>query len=68
VSLAVTNTFQASVDKGHERLTRSWPSLMTTGAVGGIDVSIGLLAMVTVYHATGSRLSGPWRSASASSP
>jgi formate-nitrite transporter family protein len=58
VSLEVTSTFQASVDKGRERLTRSWPSLLATGAVGGIDVSIGLLAMLTVYHATGSRLLG----------
>jgi formate/nitrite transporter FocA (FNT family) len=58
VSLELSNTFQASVDKGRERLNRSWPSLFATGAVGGIDVSIGLLAMLTVYHATGSRLLG----------
>jgi formate/nitrite transporter FocA (FNT family) len=56
VSVELTNTFQASVDKGRERLNRSWPGLLATGAVGGIDVSIGLLALLTVYHATGSRL------------
>ena len=68
MSLELSNTFQASVDKGHERLNRSWPSLFATGAVGGIDVSIGLLAMLTVYHATGSGSWAPLRSASASSP
>jgi formate/nitrite transporter FocA (FNT family) len=56
VSIELTNTFQASVDKGVERLTRSWPGLLSTGAVGGIDVSIGLLALITVEHATGNRL------------
>jgi formate/nitrite transporter FocA (FNT family) len=58
VSAELSNTFQASVDKGHERLHRSWPGLLATGAVGGIDVSIGLLALLTVYHATGNRLLG----------
>ena len=58
MSSELDNTFQASVDMGRERLNRSWPSLLATGAVGGIDVSIGLLAMLTVYHATGSRLLG----------
>jgi formate/nitrite transporter FocA (FNT family) len=56
VSQELTNTFQASVDKGTERLNRSWPGLLATGAVGGIDVSIGLLALLTVYQATGNRL------------
>ncbi len=54
----LTTTFQASVDAGKERLDRSWPGLLATGAVGGIDVSIGLLALLTVEHATGSRLLG----------
>jgi len=58
VSAELTNTFHASVDKGRERLTRSWPGLLATGAVGGIDVSIGLLALLTVEHATGNRLLG----------
>jgi formate/nitrite transporter FocA (FNT family) len=58
VSAELTTTFQASVDKGVERLTRSWPGLLATGAVGGIDVSIGLLALLTVEHATGNKLLG----------
>jgi formate/nitrite transporter FocA (FNT family) len=58
VSTDVTTTFFASVDQGTERLERSWPRLLATGAVGGIDVSIGLLALLTVEHATGNRLLG----------
>jgi formate/nitrite transporter FocA (FNT family) len=58
VSADLTSTFNASVDKGRERLNRSWPGLLATGAVGGIDVSVGLLALLTVEHATGSALLG----------
>jgi formate/nitrite transporter FocA (FNT family) len=58
VSVELTSTFQASVDKGRERLSRSLPGLLATGAVGGIDVSIGLLAKFTVEHATGNHLLG----------
>jgi formate/nitrite transporter FocA (FNT family) len=58
VSTEVTTTFYASVDQGVERLHRSWPGLLATGAVGGIDVSIGLLALFTVEHATGDKLLG----------
>jgi formate/nitrite transporter FocA (FNT family) len=58
VSAEITNTFQASVSVGEERLGRSLPGLLATGAVGGIDVSIGLLALLTVEHATGDRLLG----------
>jgi formate/nitrite transporter FocA (FNT family) len=58
VSAEINSTFQASVERGRERLHRSWPGLLATGAVGGIDVSIGLLALLTVEHATGSRLLG----------
>ncbi|MGI8983595.1 MAG: formate/nitrite transporter family protein [Acidimicrobiales bacterium] len=56
MSEQLTSTFHASVDKGRERLNRSWPGLLATGAVGGIDVSIGFLALLTVLEATGSRL------------
>jgi formate/nitrite transporter FocA (FNT family) len=58
VSAEVNTAFHASVDLGRERLNRSLPGLLATGAVGGIDVSIGLLALFTVEHATGSALLG----------
>ena len=58
MSAELTTTFQASVDAGKERLNRSLPGLLATGAVGGIDVSVGLLALLTVEQATGNRLLG----------
>jgi formate/nitrite transporter FocA (FNT family) len=47
-----------AVSEGERRLGRSWPELLATGAVGGIDVSVGILALVLVEHETGSRLLG----------
>jgi len=51
-------TFRRSARQGEERLGRSWPSLFATGAVGGIDVGIGVFALLLVEHATGSTLLG----------
>ncbi len=35
------------------RLTRTWPSLLATGVVGGADVSLGVFAMYLVRRDTG---------------
>ena len=51
-------TFRRSVSQGEERLGRSWPSLFATGAVGGIDVGVGVLALLLVEEATGNTLLG----------
>lgn len=51
-------TFRRSVSQGEERLGRSWPSLLATGAVGGIDVGVGVFALLLVEHATGNSLLG----------
>ena len=51
-------TFRRSASQGEERLGRSWPSLLATGAVGGIDVGIGVFALLLVEHATGNPLLG----------
>jgi formate-nitrite transporter family protein len=48
--------FEATIIEGEHRLTRSWPALLATGAVGGIDVSIGVLGLLVVEHATHSPL------------
>ncbi len=40
------------------RLNRSWPHLLATGFIGGGDVGIGVLALLAVEHATGSRVLG----------
>lgn len=49
---ALASTFHESVEEGAQRVHRSWPSLLATGAVGGIDVSVGVLATLLVLHVT----------------
>jgi len=51
-------TFDRLVDEGEQRLGRSWPGLLSTGFVGGVDVGTGVLALLIVEHATGSTLLG----------
>lgn len=58
VSEQLASTFHRSVDEGYVRLTRSWPSLMTTGAVGGADLSLGAFGLFLVEGQTHSRLLG----------
>lgn len=52
------STFERTVDEGARRLRRSVPSLLATGAVGGIDVSTGVFGLLLVSHETGSTLLG----------
>jgi formate/nitrite transporter FocA (FNT family) len=52
------STFQAAVEEGSLRLRRSLPTLLATGLVGGIDLSIGVIALLIVEHQTGDRLLG----------
>lgn len=54
----LARTLQRTIDEGERRLTRSWPSLLATGAVGGLDVATGVLALLLVREATGSELLG----------
>jgi formate/nitrite transporter FocA (FNT family) len=54
----VHDAFDRSVEEGAVRLERSLPSLIATGLVGGLDVSVGVLAMFIVHHATGNELLG----------
>lgn len=44
--------FERTVDEGQERLGRSWPVMMATGAVGGIDVGLGVLTLLLTQHLT----------------
>lgn len=55
---SVRDTFVGAVAEGDIRLNRSWLSVLATGAVGGIDLGIGVLALLVVRHATGSELLG----------
>jgi formate/nitrite transporter FocA (FNT family) len=52
----LTQVFDRTVEEGSRRLERTWPGLLATGAVGGIDVSIGVFALLLVEHETGNKL------------
>lgn len=54
----LARALQRTIDEGERRLTRSWPSLLATGAVGGLDVVTGVLALLLVTEAVGSDLLG----------
>ena len=58
MSEELESTFQRTVDEGYVRLTRTWPSLLATGVVGGIDVGMGVLALLLVERATHRALLG----------
>jgi formate/nitrite transporter FocA (FNT family) len=54
----VHDAFDRSVEEGVVRLERSLPTLVATGLVGGLDVSIGVFAMFIVEEQTGDHLLG----------
>ncbi len=49
---------QEAISVGRKRLTRTFPEILATGLVGGIDVTLGVAALLVVEHETGSRLLG----------
>lgn len=51
-------TFDRLMDEGRQRLGRSWTGLIATGVLGGLDVGVGVLALLLVEHATGNVLLG----------
>jgi formate/nitrite transporter FocA (FNT family) len=56
MSQAVNTAFERSVDEGVNRLSRPLPGLLATGMVGGLDVSIGVFALLIVQRETGNHL------------
>ena len=48
--------FENTVAEGADRLNRTWRALVITGLFGGIDVGLGIMAMLAVKEATGSDL------------
>jgi formate/nitrite transporter FocA (FNT family) len=52
----LTETFERTVAEGEHRLTRSWPGLLATGTVGGLDVGVGVLGLLLVKEETGNEL------------
>lgn len=45
-----------TVATGRQRLDRTWVEILVTGFFGGTEITIGVLAMLAVYHETGSHL------------
>jgi formate/nitrite transporter FocA (FNT family) len=56
--LEVEKAFLEAIDQGRRRLSRRLLALLATGAVGGIDVGTGVLALLFVEDATGSKVLG----------
>jgi len=56
VTQALTSAFGRTVEEGEARLTRTWPRLFATGAVGGIDVGMGVFGLLLVRQATGDEI------------
>ena len=52
------SSFHHSVEEGEARSSRSTRELIATGLMGGIDVSLGVLAMYVVKELTGSTVAG----------
>ncbi|WP_137160768.1 formate/nitrite transporter family protein [Blastococcus sp. CCUG 61487] len=44
------------VSEGAQRLHRTWREVLTTGLAGGLEVAVGVLALLAVYAETGSHL------------
>ena len=56
--LTPESTFRRSIEEGRRRLRRGPVVLMATGLVGGIDIGIGVLALLLTEHLTHSTLLG----------
>lgn len=54
----LSKAFHRSLIAGDERLHRTWPNLVATGFLGGMDVGVGVLALMVVRAATDSVLLG----------
>ena len=55
---ALQSAFHKTLQEGEERLSRTWSSLLATGAVGGIDVGTGVLGLLLVLTLTGNEVAG----------
>lgn len=50
------DAFNRMVDEGTQRLHRSWREVLVTGFFGGTEVAMGVLAYLSVLHATDDQL------------
>lgn len=49
---ALEHAFNRMVDEGTQRLHRTWREVLVTGFFGGTEVAMGVLAYLSVLHAT----------------
>ncbi|MCA0144426.1 formate/nitrite transporter family protein [Blastococcus sp. LR1] len=52
----LVEAFDRIVAQGAQRLHRTWREVLTTGLAGGLEVGIGVVALLAVYAETGSHL------------
>ncbi len=52
----VVAAFDTIISEGAQRLHRTWREVLTTGLAGGLEVGVGVLALLAVYAETGSHL------------
>ncbi len=50
------DAFNRMIDEGAQRLHRTWREVVVTGFFGGTEVAMGVLAYLSVLHATGDPL------------
>lgn len=56
--VGVEETFERALDEGRRRMSRPLVPLLATGFVGGVDVGMGVLAMLLVEHVAGTGPTG----------
>lgn len=54
----VDDAFSRIVDEGEQRLGRDWSAMLATGTTAGLEVGIGILALLVVEDRTGSTMLG----------
>ncbi|WP_236826016.1 MULTISPECIES: formate/nitrite transporter family protein [unclassified Blastococcus] len=52
----IAEAFDKIVSEGAQRLHRRWREVLATGLAGGLEVAVGVLALLAVLEATGSEL------------
>ncbi|WP_269191354.1 formate/nitrite transporter family protein [Blastococcus sp. VKM Ac-2987] len=52
----VAEAFEKIVSEGAQRLHRRWREVLATGLAGGLEIAVGVLALLAVLEATGSEL------------
>jgi formate/nitrite transporter FocA (FNT family) len=52
----VAQAFDKIVSEGAQRLHRRWREVLATGLAGGLEIAVGVLALLAVLEATGSEL------------